>query len=147
MPQFRERLGDSDSFFGNHLRTTKSHALLLGNIGGAGGGVRAMGRVTCGRGDRRCPPSGRGLALERGWLLVVVRVPGAGAEEWAGPRCACAFHSTRRRRRRGRGKMEDFQASEEVTPGWATGGWWPRSRRGAAQPGKPQLLLSTATRP
>lgn len=60
------------------------------------------------------PPSGRGLALERGWLLVVVRVPGAGAEEWAGPRCACAVHSTRLRRRSGRGKMEDFQASEET---------------------------------
>lgn len=77
----------------------------------------------------------------------MVRVPGAGAEEWAGPRCACAVHSTRQQRRHGRGKMEDFQASEEVTPGWATGGWWPRSRRGAAPPGKPQLLLSTATQP
>lgn len=64
-------------------------------------------------------PSGRGRALERGWLLVVV--PGAGAEEWAGPERACAVHSTRRRRRRARGKMEDFQAAEEVTLGMGHG--------------------------
>lgn len=37
----------------------------------------------------------RGEALERGWLLVVVRVPGAGAE-WAWSERACAVHWTRR---------------------------------------------------
>lgn len=41
--------------------------------------------------------------------------------------------------------MEDLQASEEVTSGWAVGGWWPRNRRDAAPPGKTQLLLPTAT--
>lgn len=44
--------------------------------------VGAAGGVTGGRGLAvGGAPSGRGRAPERGWLLVVVRVPGAGAEE------------------------------------------------------------------
>lgn len=42
---------------------------------------------------------------------------------WAWPGRACAVHSTRQAKEsRYRGKMEDFQASEEVTSGWAVGG-------------------------